>query len=145
MNGNSVNHCSRLRKQDSPEGGDIKSLWKWPNNGVVLLAPLFAFTREKFRTMLILSNTSQPWWYEFQLLLHHMLSVSLLQCSLLRVWYPNNSWWHLFHEPNRSESLFGLCWQSDTEEFRSWQMFPSPGLWLIPQHIYEKFINNLCI
>ncbi len=58
VNGSSVNHCLRLclKKEISPEEGDIKSLRKLSNSSYVLLAPLFASAGEQFSAMLILSN-----------------------------------------------------------------------------------------
>lgn len=150
MNSSSVNHCllGCLRKQISPEEGDIKSLCKMTKQGlcsarpsVYLLLKNNSAQCDYCQTLL----TSQPWRYDFELLLCHV-PTPLPQCSLLCVWFPDNSIWHLLDEPKRSESFLGFDLDSQTSRnFSSWQLFPSPGLWLIPRHKYERYINNLCI
>ncbi len=90
--------------------------------------------------------TSQPWRYEFELLLHHVQFTLPLQCSLLCVGFPNNSIWHLLDEPNRSESFLGFNLDSQMRRnFSFWQLFPSPALGLIPRCRHERCINKLSI
>lgn len=109
-----------VRKQISPEEGDIKSLW----NSKQLM---FSFQGAQSRTMLILSKTpTAPG--EFQVPLNHELFMSLLPCSLFCVWFPNEPRWHLLDEPNSSEpSSLDSALSARRGGIFTWQVFPSPG------------------
>lgn len=122
--GSSVSDCLLycVRTQISPEEGDSKSLWNSPNSWC---SPSRG---EQFRTMLILSKTPTALVIWSQLPLSHKLFMSLLQCSLFCVWFPNESWWHLLDEPNSSEPI-SLDSASSVRRGGIFprQVFPSPG------------------
>lgn len=67
----------------------------------------------------------------------------LLQCSLLCVWFPNNSIWHLLDLPNRYGPFLGFGFDSQTRRnFLPGSCSLHLDSELIPHHTYGRYVNK---